>query len=454
MSPRRTAKAADAAAIRFPNFPPGRRTKKGLSWWAVAWIEAMEDAALESNRLARGRTYANTGRVGPITVGPGLVSAPVHGHRARPYATTLRLQTLTDRQWELFLDAAASSAGRLAALLDGEMPTDLVEAAADVGVPLLPGPGDLDPECSCPDWGHPCKHAAALCYQAGWLLDVRPMVLLLMRGRDEDRLRAELTARNAELASRGSEPGPDADPGRAPAAGVLAKDAFRAQVNALPADPRPVGSAPSPAPLDLPPAPGVDPGLLGLLVADAAVRARELLAGADRARDDGARGDGAPGDVAPPLTEREEAVRFAAALVGTPWFARYQQAAGLPDLHRAVAAWAAGGRHGLATLDEPWTPPAAVLARARSSLELAWGDDPLPEPTTWRNRATFTYRSRRVQLRLGRDGRWYPYVDVAGEWWPEGVPDADPVPVLATLLAGAAQASGRRGQPSEDRMSP
>ncbi|MEV5590131.1 SWIM zinc finger family protein [Nonomuraea pusilla] len=27
--------------------------------------------------------------------------------------------------------------------------------------------GDLEPECSCPDWGHPCKHAAACRCGAG-----------------------------------------------------------------------------------------------------------------------------------------------------------------------------------------------------------------------------------------------------------------------------------------------
>jgi hypothetical protein len=171
----------------------------------------------------------------------------------------------------------------------------------------------------------------------------------------------------------------------------------------------------------------VDPELLGLLAADAAVRARELLAYAEPGGD----GEG-------PLTAREQAVRFAASLVGTPWFARFQQAAYVADLHRAVAAWGRGGRHGRAARDQPWSPPAAMLARAWALLEAAWGDDPLPEPTTWRNRATFTHRSRRVQLRLGQDGRWYPYVDVVGEWWPQGDPDVDPVPVLAELLASSA----------------
>lgn len=58
---------------------------------------------------------------------------------------------------------------------------------------LLPGVGDLDPECDCPDWGNPCVHAGALCYQAAWLLDADPFVLLLLRGRGREEIVTALT---------------------------------------------------------------------------------------------------------------------------------------------------------------------------------------------------------------------------------------------------------------------
>ena len=85
----------------------------------------------------------------------------------------------------------------------------VVEASQDLGASgvqtlrhvLLPTVGDLEPECDCPDWGWPCKHAAALCYQIARLLDVDPFVLLLMRGRGERELMEELRRRNAVLAA-------------------------------------------------------------------------------------------------------------------------------------------------------------------------------------------------------------------------------------------------------------
>lgn len=83
--------------------------------------------------------------------------------------------------WDRFLGAAVGRAGHVAALLDRDMSPHLVEDAAAAGVELLPGIGDLEPECTCGAWDH-CPHTAALCYQVARLLDRDPYVLLLMRG--------------------------------------------------------------------------------------------------------------------------------------------------------------------------------------------------------------------------------------------------------------------------------
>lgn len=123
---------------------------------------------------------------------PGRVVAYVHGTRPRPYRTEIRLRTLGDDGWERFLDEIAARPDHIAALLDKDIP-HAVEAVTG----LLPAPGDLIPDCSCPDDGFPCKHAAALCYQSARLLDEDPFVLFLMRGRGEQELLAALTQRNA-----------------------------------------------------------------------------------------------------------------------------------------------------------------------------------------------------------------------------------------------------------------
>ncbi|MDT0405544.1 SWIM zinc finger family protein, partial [Streptomyces edwardsiae] len=187
----------------FPALPPRPADGRGFAetWWGGAWVTALEEGALDTARLARGRGYAEQGHVDAITVTPGLVLAYVQGSRPRPYRVQLRLRTFADTDWERFLDAAADRPGHIAALLDKEMPQSL----ADCGVPLLPGPGDLGPRCSCPDSGHPCKHAAALCYQTARLLDADPFVLLLLRGRGERQVVDALSRLSATRAARAAQ---------------------------------------------------------------------------------------------------------------------------------------------------------------------------------------------------------------------------------------------------------
>jgi uncharacterized Zn finger protein len=387
------------------------------TWWGNAWVRALEEGALDAARLARGRAYADRGHVDAITVTPGLVLAYVHGSRPRPYRVQVRLRTLDDADWDRFLDAAAERPGHIAALLDKEMPKSL----ADCGVDLLPGPGDLAPQCSCPDYGHPCKHAAALCYQTARLLDEDPFVLLLLRGRGERELLDALSRRNATRAARAAQDQPSA-----PLPGVRARDALTRRT--LPPLPAPL---PAPAHPEQPPtypgAPGgPDPFALDQLATDAAARAHALLT---TGRDPVAE-----------LTLWQDAVRLAAARPGSgltgatrALYSSLASAAGRTpaDLARAVAAWRQGGLEGLSVMEEPWDPPAGRFDRARPLLLAA----DLPAFRPWRNH--LTHPRGHAQLRLGHDGLWYAYESEPGQedWWPRGTPDLDPVGALTGLGA-------------------
>ncbi|MEW2391557.1 SWIM zinc finger family protein [Streptomyces venezuelae] len=183
----------------FPALPkhPDPTAPFATSWWGNAWVDALEQSALDQARLARGRTYARDGAVDTITVAPGRIVAYVHGNRPRPYRAEIRLRTMLPEHWDRFLDVVATDPARIAALLDQEMPHALADAADRADVPLLPGARELSPSCTCPDRGHPCKHAAALAYQTARLLDADPFVLLLLRGGEEQDLLDELSRRNA-----------------------------------------------------------------------------------------------------------------------------------------------------------------------------------------------------------------------------------------------------------------
>ncbi|WP_028804461.1 SWIM zinc finger family protein [Streptomyces sp. 142MFCol3.1] len=396
------------------------------TWWGRAWVDALEASTLDAGRLSRGRTYARKGMVGPVTATPGMLRAEVEGSAPRPYDAAVRLRVLTDAQWDALLDAIAAQAGRTAALLDGEMPADLADDARAAGIPLLPEPAELDPECSCPDWGYPCKHAAALCYATATHLDDDPFRLLALRGRTKDAVLTALRTRRQTSTCAVPETG-ETPRGR----GMPARDAFASWNGTftLPAL-EPAKSAPgepdtAPSPVTTAPPPGAPFTLddLEALTRDTAQRARNLAAGHTTSLT---------------CTPLEDAVRLAATGIGEDWFHQLVRAAGLPPLDFAllVRALRHGGSAGVAVARAPFVPDPAAMAAARTALADPDNADSTDDTArtlrmrTWRNRLTADDED--VQIRLGPDNRWHPYTreSPTAAWWPCAPATTDPVAAL------------------------
>lgn len=380
----------------FVAFGAQRRSTRGRSWWAQAWVQALEDTSLDSDQLRKGRRYANSGQVGAITISPGRIAAMVYAPDDT-YEAVVQVDELTEDAWSRFLDQVAARAGHIAALLDGEMPHDLVEAAADAGVPLLAGIGDLDPTCTCDGWELPCQHAAALCYQVAWLLDDDPFILLLLRGRSREDILDQLQTSSTEATELGVSPA----------------DVLVTSVGGLPDLPE----LPGKVTLDelavsgIEPPPGFTPATLPLLVLDASRRARAILSALLH------------GTTEPqPLDEWADAVRLAADFpeLTTP----LAEATGRPEaLALGIQAWRYGGAPGLDVLEHLWTPDPTEIARARTELLAA-------ELTLHTDHNHLTLGDT-VQLRLDRQGRWHPYALVDGVWTPTAPATTDPLAALA-----------------------
>ena len=394
---------AVSEARGFAAFGVQRRSTRGRSWWARAWVQALEDTSLDSDQLRKGRRYANSGQVGTITISPGRIAATVYSPDDT-YEAVVQVDELSADEWSRFLDQVAARAGHIAALLDGEMPHDLVEAAADAGVPLLPGIGDLDPTCTCDGWELPCQHAAGLCYQVAWLLDSDPFVLLLLRGRSREDVLDQLQGRSQQVAD------PDAH------SGVSVEKVRTTPVGALPDIPE----LPAKVTIDelavsgIEPPQGFAPATLPLLVLDGSRRARALL---------NALINGTPEPE--PLDEWQDAVRLATDF--PELLEPLAEATGRrEDLAVGIQAWTYGGSPGLDVLEHAWTPDSADLARARTELLAAADDDLTIEIHD--NHLTFGD----TQLRLDRHGHWHPYHLVETSWIPTAPATSDPLTALAT----------------------
>jgi len=194
-----------------------RRGAIGEQWWSRRFIGVLEASGL-SGRLARGRSYARAGQVLDFTLSQGKVTALVQGSRPRPYEVRLGVLPLTKPQWRRVQERLASQALFRAKLLAGEMPHEIEDVFAECGTPLFPRSAtDLDMRCTCPDWGVPCKHLAAVCYVLAEEFDRDPFAMLAWRGQARDDLLAALREVRSAARSPAVVPG---RPGSGPAAGL------------------------------------------------------------------------------------------------------------------------------------------------------------------------------------------------------------------------------------------
>jgi len=397
----------------------------GHTWWGRAWVEALEKrAGLDPNRLPRGRTYARQDRVARLEVETGRVTALVRGTRVLPYRVTVGVRTFDDDTWSVLATAIAGRAGHAAALLDGEIPPEVAADAASAGVELLPGPGDLQPRCSCPDFADPCKHSAAVCYLVADILDDDPFALFVIRGRDRSTLMAEIRARRhstgdgpaGDVAGGGGDGGALVDPG------VLARQAWQEwgdrspEQRGLPAtDPvatiLPDGPGqPAEWPADPPAGAPFTAEGLRRLATDAAQRAWSQLA------------DGTPSGLG--FSASTDLARRAAVAedAGEPLTELARAAGELPTTlaHRA-ALWRHAGPEEVEEVDEAlWRPPESAIAAGLQAFDDAGVP---PERVQVRsNRLTVGD----VQLRITADGRWWRYEKRGRQWDLVEAPSPDP----------------------------
>jgi uncharacterized Zn finger protein len=167
------------------------------NWWAQRWIAALE-RLMDSGRLSRGRRYARQGQVLSIEETREGITSRVQGSRRTPYKVNIKINHLTDEEWDKVIDALSEQAIFSAQLLAGEMPQDIEQAFEKAMVSLFPSKrGDLTTDCSCPDYANPCKHIAATHYILGERFDQDPFLIFRLRGRTQEEVMQALRQRRA-----------------------------------------------------------------------------------------------------------------------------------------------------------------------------------------------------------------------------------------------------------------
>lgn len=140
--------------------------------WAAAWIAPLE-ANGDPSRISRGKRYLREGQVAECRLFPGEIRGAVWGSEPWPYQVTVTFRTRGDALVHSLSERSERTPG------PGE----------NDSVSLAPRWSEIVWSCSCPDWGYPCKHGAAIWYHVAGLIGQDPNVFfsLLGVGRTQER---------------------------------------------------------------------------------------------------------------------------------------------------------------------------------------------------------------------------------------------------------------------------
>lgn len=170
------------------------------TWWGKRFIEALEGFT-NSARLGRGRSYARNGKILDHTIFENQIIATVKGsvnpyfgvYKEPRYHTNIEVTTISKKNWGKIIQSLSSKASFVAKLLMNEVPDNIDEAFADLGLHLIPqNQKDFHTSCSCPDWENPCKHVAGVYYLVASQLDENPFLLFELRGLSKEALQDQL----------------------------------------------------------------------------------------------------------------------------------------------------------------------------------------------------------------------------------------------------------------------
>ncbi|WP_072621248.1 SWIM zinc finger family protein [Spirulina major] len=170
------------------------------TWWGQRFLAALEKCG-DRGRLQRGRSYARSNKVKCLEIEDGKIFAQVRGS-INPYFNVyteplydihIELSPITPEQWSTVIARLTSKASLISRLLLNEMPDSIEEPFQALGLQLLPHDfSAVYTQCSCPDWGDPCKHIAGIFYRLALQLDQDPFLLFELRGLSRESLTTEL----------------------------------------------------------------------------------------------------------------------------------------------------------------------------------------------------------------------------------------------------------------------
>ncbi|MBN2730242.1 MAG: DEAD/DEAH box helicase [Bacteroidales bacterium] len=149
----------------------------GKTWWGEQWLKALNNIDY-SNRLPRGKSYANKGAVNKVSITENKINARVKGTQKKPYTIIITIPKFNSINKDHFIKELSQNPVLISKLLNRELDPLLLDMAENRGLRVFPRQWtDLKMKCSCPDWAVPCKHIAAVIYKLCEEIDNDPFIV-------------------------------------------------------------------------------------------------------------------------------------------------------------------------------------------------------------------------------------------------------------------------------------
>lgn len=154
------------------------------TWWGEKWLDALKGVDF-SNRIPRGKTYANTGKVYDILINDNLALAKVKGNYRSYYNVSVEFRQFSQKEKNIIIKTIYENPSITSALLNHKLPVELYDLLLKNGVNVFPtSHHDLNTSCNCPDYAIICKHIAGLVYMIALEIDRDPFLIFKIQGLD------------------------------------------------------------------------------------------------------------------------------------------------------------------------------------------------------------------------------------------------------------------------------
>lgn len=172
---------------------------KTKNWWGEKFLEAIEKTT-DPGRLSRGKAYSKDNRVLHFEQNGGEIQAHIRGNinhyfgvtKEPLYITNIDFARISPAKWSAAIAVMASKASIISRLMLKEIPENIEDSFALLGINLLPRENDFEADCSCPDWSNPCKHIAGVYHRLAQEIDRDPFLIFELRGLPKEKLLKEL----------------------------------------------------------------------------------------------------------------------------------------------------------------------------------------------------------------------------------------------------------------------